>query len=120
MDILEQAVWIRVVNACTADHFNESDIPLMIGYCQVFVQLQRAITELKESPFTIMADNGKVSAHPIVAVHKSLSGTLSNLAMRLRLSPSTRISTKAAATGSALPPPKVTEGDEVDELFFPH
>ena len=115
MSAAEQFVWIRMVNACSAEHFLESDIPVMIGFCQAFVQQQRAMDQMKEHPLFIMSDNGKVAQHPLVNVHKSLSGTVSNYAMRLRITPSTRIDTKQAATGSHAPPPLVD--DPVDELF---
>jgi len=118
MTAVEQVVWNRVVAACSAEHFIESDIPLLMGYCQVFVQQQRAMETMKTEPLVIMADNGKVAQHPIVAIHKSLSGTVSNLAMRLRLSPSTRIQTTNKAVGSDKPPGLDTDGDEIDALFM--
>jgi P27 family predicted phage terminase small subunit len=104
-----------MVNSCNAEHFIESDIPIMLGFCQAFVQQQRAMDEMKKHPLFIMSDNGKVAQHPLVAVHKSLSGTVSNYAMRLRITPSTRIETKQAAVGSKAPPG--LEDDPVDALF---
>jgi len=117
LDILEQAVWIRMVNSCSAEHFIDADIPLMVGFCQAFVQQQRAMEQMKDSPLFIMSDNGKVAQHPLVAVHKSFSGTVSNLAMRLRLSPSTRIQTTNKAVGSDAVPDLETDGDSIDGLF---
>ena len=115
MSAAEQFVWTRMVNACSAEHFIESDIPIMLGFCQAFVQQQRAMEELKVHPLFILSDNGKVAQHPLVAVHKSFSGTVSNYAMRLRITPSTRIETKQAAVGSHAAPS--LEDDPVDELF---
>lgn len=117
MSASEQHVWKEMVNSCDAEHFIDSDIPLMVGFCQVFVQQQRAMEQMKNQPFFIMSDNGKVAAHPIVGVHKSLSGTLSNYAMRLRLSPSTRIQQTNKASGSSLPPGREDEGDDIDRMF---
>ena len=117
MTEMERQVWHRVVQACSAEHFIEADIPLLMGYCQAFVQQQRAIDTMKHEPQVIMADNGKVAAHPIIGIHKSLSGTVSNLAMRLRLSPSTRIQTTNKAVGSDLPSGLESDGDETDRLF---
>ena len=116
----EKFVWNEMVNSCDAEHFIPSDVPLMIGFCQTFVQQQRAMEQMKEMPFFIIADNGKVTQHPIVSVHKSLSGTLSNLAMRLRICPSTRIQQTNKAAGSVSTPSLETEGDSIDQLFNHH
>lgn len=113
----EQFVWGEMVKACDAEHFISSDVPLMIGFCQAFVQQQRAMEGLKEHPLFIMSDNGKVAQHPLVAVHKSFSGTVSNLAMRLRICPSTRIQQTNKAAGSDLLPPLDSDGDSIDNLF---
>ena len=117
LDQKERAVWIAMVNACSAEHFIASDIPLMINYCQSYVLLQKATMELKEQNLVIVADNGKIAQNPLVSIHKSLSATISNLAMRLRLAPSTRIQTTNKAAGATAPPPRVTEGDKTDRLF---
>ncbi|MFK7844687.1 MAG: P27 family phage terminase small subunit [Rhodothermales bacterium] len=116
LDPAESEIWLMVVDACSAEHFKQSDIPLMVSYCQAYVQLQRAAKQLKSEPLVIPTDGGSTKVNPIVSVHKSLSGTVSNLAMRLRLSPSTRIATKAAATGSDAPP--LVEDAELDELLY--
>lgn len=113
----ERFVWIRMVNACSAEHFNQSDIPLMVMYCQTFVQEQKAMDQMKNSPFVERKTNLDLAPHPIIAIHKSLAGTMSNLAMRLRLAPSTRIQTTNKAIGSDTPPSLETEGDEIDSLF---
>ena len=117
LDAAEKFVWNEMVNSCDAEHFIQSDVPLMIGFCQAFVQQQRAMEQMKDQPMFIMSDNGKVAQHPIVSVHKSLSGTVSNLAMRLRICPSTRIQQTNKKVGSELPPGLETEGDAVDDLF---
>ena len=117
MGALEKAVWVRMVNSCSAEHFIEADMPLMAAYCEMYVQYRRAMDELKAVPLTIVADNGRICAHPLVATVKSFSGTLSNLTMRLRLSPSTRIQTTNKAVGSDAKPGLTTDGDETDELF---
>lgn len=117
----EQFVWNEMVNSCDAEHFIPSDVPLMIGFCQSFVQQQRAMEQLKVHDLFILSDNGKVAQHPLVAVHKSFSGTVSNLAMRLRICPSTRIQQTNKKAGSDLPPGLETSGDEIDDLFsHPH
>lgn len=115
MSTPEQFVWNRMVNACSAEHFIAADIPLMLGFCQAFVQQQRAMEEMKKHPLFIMSDNGKVAQHPLVSVHKSFSSTVSNYAMRLRISPSTRLQQTNAAAGSDLRPDLVD--DPVDSLF---
>ncbi|MBW1672153.1 MAG: hypothetical protein JRJ45_00655 [Deltaproteobacteria bacterium] len=117
LNAAEQFVWNEMVNSCDAEHFIPSDVPLMIGFCQSFVQQQRAMEGMKEHDMWILSDNGKVAAHPSIAIHKSLSGTLSNLAMRLRICPSTRIQQTNKKVGSDLLPGLETEGDDIDSLF---
>lgn len=117
MTDMQKSVWISMVNSCSAEHFIESDIPLMISYVRIIIQVHRAMGEMEINPMTYVADNGKPAPHPIIQVHKSLSGTLSNLAMRLRLCPSTRIQITNKAVGSDKHPDLVTKGDDLDQLF---
>lgn len=117
MSAMQRAIWISLVNSCSAEHFIAGDIPLMMQYVRVIIQVHRAMDMMEESEFVIVADNGKIAQHPIIAIHKSLAGTLSNLAMRLRLSPSTRIQMTNKAVGSDVKPALETSGDDIDRLF---
>lgn len=115
---LDRKVWTMMVNACSADHFIESDIPLMVSYVKTFIQWERAAREMEEQPLVIYADNGRVAKHPIVDVHKSLAGTLSNLAMRLRLAPSTRHQSNHATVATHDKPELVASDNNIESLLY--
>ena len=62
LDPAESEVWSMVVDACSAEHFRQSDIPLMISYCQTYLQLQRAIEQLKSESLTVPTDGGSTKS----------------------------------------------------------
>lgn len=53
LDPTECAVWTMIVNASSAEHFWQSVIPLMVSYCQTYVQLQRTAEQLKSESLTV-------------------------------------------------------------------
>ena len=117
MDAAEQFVWNQMVAACSPDHFVESDTPLMVMYCQTFVQFQRAMEGQKKHSQRITTGNGTLPAHPLLGITKGLAGTMSNLAMRLRLAPSTRVQQTDSSINPGEGTGHETDGDNVDRLF---
>ena len=104
------------MNSCDSQHFHDSDISLLTDYVSTDIQLKRVTNKLKREMPVIFNAAGNPIANPLVAIKKSYSGTLSNLAMRLRLSPSTRITNRNSRL-EAEPRALVSEDKDIDELF---
>jgi phage terminase small subunit len=87
----ECEVWSNIVGSVADKHFERSDTPLLVRYCQNVVLARRAAAALAaEGP--IIA--GRASAWLIVA--EKCDRALVALAMRLRLSPQARRETPKA------------------------
>ena len=117
LSIEAMEVWHMIVNNCSPEHFKRSDEPLLATYCEVTIQRDRAYKEMIESDLTIEGASGSMIKNPIVTVHTNFVSALSNLAMRLRLSPSTRIATKTPVLEA--PQPEVA-GENKEAGIFAH
>jgi phage terminase small subunit len=94
----EQQVWVEIVTACDQSHFQRSDGPLLVRYCQNVVLARRAAAELAETGAVLL---GRPSAWLTVA--EKCDRALVALSMRLRISPQARMrpeTTKAKQTPS--------------------
>jgi hypothetical protein len=80
----ERRIFLDLISACAADHFRQSDLPLLCRYCEAIDLAERAAKELRSSP--VFA--GKIS--PWVIVQEKAGRTIIALSMRLRLSPQAR------------------------------
>jgi phage terminase small subunit len=91
-------VWTKIVTACDAKHFQQSDGPLLARYCQNVVLARRAAEAL--------TTEGAVLAgrpNPWLTVAEKCDRALVALSMRLRISPQARMrpeTTKAKHPGS--------------------
>lgn len=116
---VETKVWNMVTASLPPEHFAECDIPILAVYCQTFVHHQRCVTELQEAPrMTLVAANGAVSMHPMINATAKFAGSLGQLAMKLRIIPQARLATKERASNPEFKGEKMTDGDDVDSLFF--
>jgi phage terminase small subunit len=77
-------IFIATVNGTDAKHFQPSDLPMLVTYCETAALLREATRKLGKR-LTI-----KGRANPLVAVHATLARTLVNLSIRLRLTPKAR------------------------------
>jgi P27 family predicted phage terminase small subunit len=82
----EQAVWRQVVLACDPKHFQQSDAPLLVRYCENVVLARRAAAAL-EREGAVLA--GRVN--PWLTVAEKADRALVALSMRLRISPQARM-----------------------------
>jgi hypothetical protein len=76
----ERSAFIELVDACSAEHFRESDKPLLIAYVQAQVMAMKAVHDQKK-----------------VAVWEKAVRVQAMLATRLRLSPQSRADRKTIA-----------------------
>jgi P27 family predicted phage terminase small subunit len=82
----ERAIWMQVVSGCKQGHFQASDAPLLVAYCQSIAQHARAIKALaKEGDVTA---NGKVN--PWALIQEKAGRAIATYAARLRCSPQAR------------------------------
>ena len=121
LGIVEQRVWGMVVESVPPEHFAECDTPILVAYCQSFVQHQKACVELDElDRMTINSANGSLALHPMVSAVSKFAATLGQLATKLRIVPQARLATKEKASNPEFAGEKMTDGDSTDGLFFSH
>jgi hypothetical protein len=83
----EKEVFLSLVAACPASQFAPSDIALICRWAESVVLAEQAAGELEAGG--VVTSDGKVS--PWFMVHQRASKTVSELALRLRLGPQSRM-----------------------------
>jgi phage terminase small subunit len=94
----ESSVWQDIVLACDAKHFQKSDAPLLVRYCQNVCLARRAARELAENGAVLF---GRASAWMTIA--EKADRAMVALSLRLRISPQARMrpeTTKTRTPGS--------------------
>src|SRR4029450_3460725 len=84
----ERSVVVGLVTACDPDHFRASDLPFLVRYTESIVLADQAALELRRGAVV----KGKSS--PWLAVQREAIKGMGALAMRLRLSPQSRMDPK--------------------------
>jgi phage terminase small subunit len=84
----EKAIFTSIVSACAPKHFNRSDLPLLVAYCEAAAMSEQAAAELRKAPIV----NGKPS--PWLMVQEKSVRAMVALALGLRLSPQARAPTQ--------------------------
>jgi hypothetical protein len=80
----ERALFVDLISTNRAEHFQQSDLPLLCRYVEAAVMAERAAAELRENPVI----NGKAS--PWLVIQEKNLRAMVSLSMRLRLSPQAR------------------------------
>jgi phage terminase small subunit len=78
------------VQSCDADHFAESDMPLLVAYVQAVAQHERAVATLRRDGDVIVNARGSLAISPWITVQEKSSREMIGLALRLRLAPQAR------------------------------
>ena len=86
----ERQIFTDLVRACDAEHFAESDVPLLVAYCQAVAQHERAVEALRREGDVIKTATGRLCISPWITVQEKSSREMVALSMRLRLSPQAR------------------------------
>jgi phage terminase small subunit len=81
----ERTVFLDTVSACKPEHFQPSDIPLLVRYCEACVMAQHAAVQMRAEGAVL---GGRIS--PWLVVQEKAIRALVALSMRLRLSPQAR------------------------------
>jgi phage terminase small subunit len=77
-------VFVDLVLGSRADQFRQTDLPLLVRYCEASATAERAEGEIAKRPVI----NGKAS--PWIGILGQATKVMSALSMRLRLSPQAR------------------------------
>ena len=86
-----QRLWQKIMAETPANQFREADVPLLSMFCRVSVLAAEAVAHLEHGQVDVAS--GRVS--PWVKVASDHGKTLSLLASKLRLAPSSRIRAEA-------------------------
>lgn len=95
----ERRVWDDIVRSLPADYFRPGDGPLLVAYCRATVFFEQAADLVSlHGPMILNPDNGRYYANPAQQLMVTQISAMKMLAGALRLSPSSRYSTKSAST----------------------
>jgi phage terminase small subunit len=84
----ERELFASIVGGCDADHFRQTDLPLLSRYCEAAILAEHAALELRNGAVV----DGKPS--PWIIVQEKCVRAMVSLSMRLRLSPQSRVDPK--------------------------
>jgi hypothetical protein len=113
--------WIRLVNSFPSDHFQVSDIPLMLVYCQSVYDIERLNLLIEDEGEVVMGGRGQAIVNPRCKVRDSRIASMLALATKFRNQPASRVNTEnfanrqnkaGAAAGAAQ-----TANEDEDELL---
>jgi phage terminase small subunit len=92
--------WRRITGAVVPDYFMAGDLPLLEAYCKTIVQHEQVSVECEKAVlagrYTVLSAQGSEQVNPIFRLAESLARQMSSLAVKLRLSASTRYDDKKA------------------------
>ena len=95
----ERELFAAIVAGCDAEHFLQTDLPLLSRYCEAAILAERAALELRNGAVL----DGKPS--PWIVIQEKCMRALVSLSMRLRLSPQSRIDPKTIGRQQPRPGP---------------
>jgi phage terminase small subunit len=87
----ERNLFVDLVTACYAKHFQQSDLPLLIRYVEAACLAEQAAGELRHGAIV----GGKPS--PWITVQEKAVRAMISLSARLRLAPQSRVDPKTLA-----------------------
>jgi P27 family predicted phage terminase small subunit len=91
--------WRAITNSLPADYFKPSDVPLLAAFCCAATFYKQAAAEVARDGVTVeVVGKGRRMAHPAANMLVTQSSAMAQLAVKLRLCPSSRYDEKTAAT----------------------
>jgi P27 family predicted phage terminase small subunit len=95
----EREHWIAIVDSLPADFFRPSDAHLLRSYCIASAFYTMAADEMKRDGITIVdAASGRSRPHPAATILTSQASAMAQMAVKLRLCPSSRTTSARAET----------------------
>lgn len=91
-DISPQAliVWNRIIETTPNEQFTDSDFPVLVTYCEVYATMRKAMDFMHWEGEVLMDRFDKPFKNPWFSIAQEAAGKIPTLAMKLRLSPSSR------------------------------
>ena len=104
----EQAdAWHRIVNSLPADYFRPGDAPLLAAFCIASVFHLKAAKDIESRGITLVDHKGNEYVNPNHQMLTSQASAMAQMAVKLRLCPSARMSGKSAAGKNGAAPKTV-------------
>lgn len=99
----QKAEWDAIVNSLPSNYFRPGDVPLLAAFCVASIFHKRAAKDIETRGMTIIDDRGREFINPSHQMLTSQASAMAQLAVKLRLCPSARMTGKAsqAKTGEA-------------------
>jgi P27 family predicted phage terminase small subunit len=94
----QAAEWSLIVNSLPADFFRPSDVPLLGSFCVASAFYKEAAAMIQAEGIVLEMDNGRKYPHPAKDLLTSQASAMAQMAVKLRLCPSSRYTEKTAAT----------------------
>jgi P27 family predicted phage terminase small subunit len=92
----QRSEWNAIVNSLPANYFRPGDVPLLAAFCVASVFHQRAARDIETRGMTITDDRGREFINPSHQMLTSQASAMAQLAVKLRLCPSARMTGKAS------------------------
>ena len=110
--------WKCIVDSLPADYFRPGDVPLLAAYCTAAAFYKKAAADLESRGITMMDDRGREFVNPAHQILTSQASAMSMLSHKLRLSPSSRHTSKTAGTkqGDAPAPKRPWDVDDQEKV----
>ena len=104
--------WDQIVNSLPADYFRPGDAPLLAAFVVASVFHRRAAEDIEKRGIALVDDKGREYVNPSHQMLTSQASAMAQMAVKLRLCPSARMTGKAAQSrnGSAARTPRPWEG----------
>ena len=88
--------WHAIVDSLPADYFRPGDAPLLAAFCVAAVFHRRAAEDIERRGMTLVTEKGHEYVNPSHQLLTSQASVLAQLAQKLRLCPSARMTGKSA------------------------
>ena len=94
----EADMWRSIVSAETPDWFNAGDLPLLEAFCRATINYRKVTLQCTDAPFVVIGGHNNPIQNPIYRVQDTLSKQMAQLASKLRLAQSSRVTGHQAAS----------------------
>jgi len=88
--------WRAIVNSLPADYFRPGDTPLLAAFCIASVFHRRAAEDIERRGIALVNERGNEYVNPSHQMLTSQASAMAQMAVKLRLCPSARLTGKAA------------------------
>lgn len=92
--------WVSIVDSLPADYFRPGDVPLLGAYCIAATFYKRAAADIESRGMSLQDDRGREYVNPTHSILTSQASAMAQMAVKLRLCPSSRYTEKQVATKS--------------------